>query len=92
MDASTIPGGPGGYELHQKLRTKTVRLLRKDKFDEAIALLYDGSVQLLDMKEEGSGSDMAEYLLDVYMKAGIPINNQSRGALTYGNFVTQNAS
>lgn len=79
MEPQSIPGGNGGYELHQKLRTKTVRLLRKNKFEEAIDILYDGCIQLLDMKEEGSACDLAEYLLDVYMKANVPMENVSRG-------------
>lgn len=78
MEPQSIPGGNGGYELHQKLRTKTVRLLRKNKFDESIQILYDGAIQLLDMKEEGSACDLAEYLLDVYMKAQVPMNEASR--------------
>ena len=53
MELQSIPGGNGGYELHQKLRTKAVRLLRKNKFDETIEMLTDGCIQLLDMNEEG---------------------------------------
>jgi len=83
MEPQSIPGGSGGYELHQKLRTKTVRLLRKNKFDEAIVILYDGCIQLLDMKEEGSACDLAEYLLDVYMKGDVPMNDESRSMCLY---------
>lgn len=79
MDPSSIPGGSGGYELHQKLRTKTVRLLRKKKYEEAIETLYSGSMQLLDMKEEGSACDLAEYLLDVYTQADVSVTDESRG-------------
>lgn len=78
MELQSIPGGNGGYELHQKLRTKAVRLLRKNKFDETIEMLTDGCIQLLDMNEEGSACDLAEYLLDVYVKANVPINDESR--------------
>ena len=78
MDLGTIPGGNGGYELHQKLRTKTVRLMRKNKHNEAVETLHSGAIQLLDMNEEGSACDLAEYLLEVYMQAHVPMDNTSR--------------
>ena len=81
---SGVPGGDGGYELHQKLRTKTVRLLRKKKYDEAITALYDGSLKLLDSHEQGSGADLALYLIDVYEQAGIKVDDTSRGAQLCG--------
>ncbi|PKI83936.1 hypothetical protein MVES_001870 [Malassezia vespertilionis] len=77
VDTSAIPGGNGGYELHQKLRTKTVRLLKKQKYDEAIATLYEGSIKLLEMNEQGSGCDLAVYLLEVYDQANIKNDSAS---------------
>lgn len=79
IDPSTVPGGTGGYEIHQKLRTKTVRLLKKEKYNEAIDILYNGSVSLLDMNEQGSGCDLAVYLLEVYGLAKTPVDDTSRG-------------
>lgn len=79
IDPSSVPGGNGGYELHQKLRTKTVRLLKKEKYNEAIDVLYDGSVRLLEMNEQGSGCDLAVYLLEAYGLAKTPVNDTSRG-------------
>lgn len=79
---SSIPGGAGGYELHQKLRTKVVRLVRKQKYDEAVNVLYDGSTKLLDDHEQGSGVDLALYLLEVYEQAGIKPDETSRGRIT----------
>lgn len=81
IDPSSVPGGNGGYELHQKLRTKTVRLLKKEKYNEAIDVLYDGSVRLLEMNEQGSGCDLAVYLLEAYGLAKTPVNDVSRGRL-----------
>lgn len=79
IDPSTVPGGSGGYELHQKIRTKTVRLLKKEKYDDAINVLYDGSMKLLDMNEQGSGCDLAVYLLEAYNLSKTPVNEVSRG-------------
>lgn len=81
-EASSEPGGNGGYELHQKLRTKVVRLLKKEKYDDAIGALYDGSAKLLGMHEQGSGCDLAVYLLDVYERAKTPLNDESRSRFT----------
>lgn len=79
IDPSTVPGGGGGYELHQKIRTKTVRLVKKGKFAEAIDTLYDGSTKLLGMNEQGSGCDLAVYLLDVYNQSKTSVDDSSRG-------------
>ncbi|WFD33196.1 hypothetical protein MCUN1_000009 [Malassezia cuniculi] len=77
IDPAAVPGGAGGYELHQKLRTKVVRLLHKKKYADAINVLYDGSIKLLEMKEQGSGCDLATYLIDVYSQADTPVNKES---------------
>lgn len=68
----------GGYELHQKLRTKAVRQLKKKDYDGAIKTLYEGSRQLLEAKEQGSGCDLACYLVDVYSQASKPSTEESR--------------
>lgn len=72
----------GGYELHQKLRTKAVRQLKKKDYDGAIESLYDGSRQLLESKEQGSGCDLACYLVDVYTQAGKPSTQETRQRIT----------
>ncbi|UZJ55329.1 hypothetical protein CBS101457_004649 [Exobasidium rhododendri] len=72
----------GGYELHQKLRTKAVRQLKKKDYDGAINSLYDGSRQLLEAKEQGSGCDLACYLVDVYSQANKPSDSTNRQRIT----------
>lgn len=67
-----------GYELHQKLRTKAVRQLKKKDYEGAITSLYDGSRQLLEEKEQGSGCDLAVYLLDVYQQSKTQSTQESR--------------
>ena len=76
--AEELPGGNGAYELQMKLRTTTVRLLRKKMFDKAIHVLEDGAQRLLDMKEEGSACDITEYLLDVYTQADVKMDDENR--------------
>lgn len=67
-----------GYDLHQKLRTKAVRLLKKKDYTQAIQVLYDGSKQLLEQKEQGSGCDLACYMLTVYTQSEVKVNDESR--------------
>ncbi|KAL9933205.1 hypothetical protein V8E36_007923 [Tilletia maclaganii] len=70
-----------GYELHQKLRTKTVRLLKKKDYAQAISVLHTGALDLLRQKEQGSGCDLAVYLVDVYEQSDAPVNDETRGRL-----------
>lgn len=72
----------GGYELHQKLRTKAVRQLKKKDYSSAITTLHDGARQLLQDKEQGSGCDLACYLLDVYQQAQTESTEESRARIT----------
>lgn len=67
-----------GYELHQKLRTKAVRQLKKKDYQGAITSLYEGSSQLLQEKEQGSGCDLAVYLVDVYQQSQTQSTQESR--------------
>ncbi|CAD6893792.1 unnamed protein product [Tilletia controversa] len=71
----------GGYELHQKLRTKAVRLLKKKDYAQAISILHTGAVDLLKQKEQGSGCDIAVYLVDVYEQSDAQVNDETRGRL-----------
>ena len=71
-----------GYELHQKLRTKTVRQVKKKQYDEATQTLYQGALDLLDQKEQGSGCDLAIYMIDVYGIKSQPVDSESRGRST----------
>ncbi|SNX83364.1 related to GET4 - protein with a role in insertion of tail-anchored proteins into the ER membrane [Melanopsichium pennsylvanicum] len=71
-----------GYELHQKLRTKTVRLLKKKQYSEAISALHDGSLNLLSQGEQGSGCDLGIYMIDVYTTASTPVDSESRDRIT----------
>ncbi|KAN0063326.1 hypothetical protein ACQY0O_004491 [Thecaphora frezii] len=71
-----------GYELHQKLRTKTVRQVKKKQYDDAIQTLYQGALDLLDQKEQGSACDLALYMIDVYGFKSQPVDAESRDRIT----------
>ncbi|CEH13631.1 Uncharacterized conserved protein [Ceraceosorus bombacis] len=71
----------GGYELHQKLRTKAVRQLKKKDYAGAIESLHGGAVELLKEGEQGSGCDLGVYMIDVYGQAELPSDETSRGRI-----------
>ena len=68
-----------GYDEHQRLRTKAVRLLSKKNYPAAITLLHEGSIKMLKASEQGSGCDLAIYLVDVYGQAGVKPDAEPRG-------------
>ncbi|EST07515.1 hypothetical protein PSEUBRA_002595 [Kalmanozyma brasiliensis GHG001] len=71
-----------GYELHQKLRTKTVRQVKKKQYDEAISTLHQGALSLLSQSEQGSGCDLAVYMIDVYGIKSQLVDSESRDRIT----------
>ncbi|WFD31584.1 hypothetical protein MSPP1_002623 [Malassezia sp. CBS 17886] len=87
MSKSTIDAeervaeGGNGYEMSQQLRTKVVRMMKKKNYEDAINELYKGSIRLLEQKEEGSGCDLAEYMLQVYKEANLTVNDKTRERL-----------
>lgn len=66
------------YDTHQRLRTKAIRQLKKKDYDAAIKTVGDGAVQMLEAKEQGSGCDLAVYLVDIYQQSGKPCDEESR--------------
>ncbi|SPO24718.1 related to GET4 - protein with a role in insertion of tail-anchored proteins into the ER membrane [Ustilago trichophora] len=71
-----------GYELHQKLRTKTVRQVKKKQYNEAISTLHSGSLDLLSQSEQGSACDLALYMIDVYAISNVAVDSESRDRIT----------
>lgn len=71
-----------GYELHQKLRTKTVRQVKKKQYNEAISTLHSGSLDLLSQSEQGSACDLALYMIDVYTISDAAVDSESRDRIT----------
>ncbi|KAL4248705.1 GET4 family protein [Abortiporus biennis] len=70
------------YEAHQKARTFAARYNKSKQYDTAIDVLFQSARELLKAGQQGSGTDLAGFLLDVYDSKGETINDESRGRLT----------
>ncbi|KAI9024312.1 hypothetical protein CLU79DRAFT_834289 [Phycomyces nitens] len=65
------------YESHQMYRTVARRYNKQQKHQHAIQLLHDGAVSLMTHKQSASGSDLANYMLETYNTANIPVDDVS---------------
>ncbi|KAI0342922.1 hypothetical protein BDW22DRAFT_1330467 [Trametopsis cervina] len=70
------------YEAHQKARTFASRYQKSGQYDTAIDVLFQSARELLKVGQQGSGTDLASFLLDVYDAKGEDVNEESRGRLT----------
>ncbi|KAG1303889.1 hypothetical protein G6F64_009677 [Rhizopus arrhizus] len=69
--------GGNYYEAHQMYRTVARRYNKQQKYEDTIRLLHDGAILLLQHKQNGSGSDLANCMLDTYKLANLPVNETS---------------
>lgn len=67
------------YEAHQKARTFASRYQKSGQYDTAIDVLFQSARELLKAGQQGSGTDLAGFLLDVYDTKGEDVNDESRG-------------
>lgn len=67
------------YEAHQKARTFASRYVKSEQYDTAIDVLFQSARELLKTGQQGSGTDLAGFLLDVYDNKGEEVNSESRG-------------
>jgi hypothetical protein len=67
------------YDLHQKLRTTSVRQIKRKDYAGAVTTLYDGAKSLLEQKEYGSGCDLGVMMLDAYSKGALESSPETRG-------------
>ena len=67
------------YEAHQKARTFASRYNKSSQYDTAIDVLFQSARELLKVGQQGSGTDLASFLLDVYESKGETVNDESRG-------------
>jgi len=70
------------YEAHQKARTFASRYSKSGQYDTAIDVLFQSARELLKAGHQGSGTDLAGFLLDVYESKGETLNEESRSRLT----------
>ncbi|KZV61652.1 hypothetical protein PENSPDRAFT_287400 [Peniophora sp. CONT] len=70
------------YEAHQKARTFASRYQKSNQFDTAIDVLFQSARELLKAGQQGSGTDLALFLLDVYDHKPEKVTEESRGRIT----------
>ncbi|KIJ50949.1 hypothetical protein M422DRAFT_44184 [Sphaerobolus stellatus SS14] len=70
------------YEAHQKARTFAARYVKASQYDVAIDVLFQSARELLKVGQQGSGTDLGTFLLDVYEAKGESVSDESRGRLT----------
>ena len=68
------------YEAHQKARTFASRYSKSGQYDTAIQVLFQSARELLKVGQQGSGTDLTTFLLEVYENKGEEVNDESRGA------------
>ena len=67
------------YEAHQKARTFAARYQKSGQYDTAIDVLFQSARELLKSGQQGSGTDLTLFLLDVYDTKGEAVADESRG-------------
>ncbi|KAG1738442.1 uncharacterized protein EDB91DRAFT_1138917 [Suillus paluster] len=70
------------YEAHQKARTFASRYNKSGQYDTAIDVLFQSARELLKAGQQGSGTDLTSFLIDVYESKGEAVDDESRGRLT----------
>lgn len=86
------------YEAHQKARTFASRYQKSSQYDTAIDVLFQSARELLKAGQQGSGTDLTVFLLDVYDAKGEKVGEESRGTfpcvaqVSYGSLSRSNVS
>lgn len=75
------------YEAHQKARTFASRYVKADQQSTAIDVLFQSARELFKAGHQGSGTDLALYLLEVYESTSVPVDTESRG--TFSDFAAK---
>ncbi|KAH9945417.1 uncharacterized protein BXZ73DRAFT_73566 [Epithele typhae] len=70
------------YEAHQKARTFASRYSKSAQYDTAIDVLFQSARELLKIRQQGSGTDLSGFLVDVYEAKGEAVTDESRSRLT----------
>ncbi|KAG2031248.1 hypothetical protein BDR03DRAFT_936417 [Suillus americanus] len=70
------------YEAHQKARTFASRYSKSGQYDTAIDVLFQSARELLKIGQQGSGTDLTLFLLEVYESKDEVVDDESRGRLT----------
>lgn len=67
------------YEAHQKARTFASRYVKSGQYDIAVDVLFQSARELIKAGQQGSGTDLACFMIDEYDKNGEVVNDESRG-------------
>ncbi|KAF8840215.1 hypothetical protein BDN67DRAFT_930847 [Paxillus ammoniavirescens] len=70
------------YEAHQKARTFASRYSKSAQYDTAVDVLFQSARELLKSGQQGSGTDLTLFMLDVYENKGENVTDESRGRIT----------
>lgn len=76
------------YEAHQKARTFAARYQKSGQYDTAIDVLFQSARELLKIGQQGSGTDLAVFLLDVYDNKGEKVGVESRGMFSFAQYLS----
>lgn len=79
------------YEAHQKARTFASRYSKSKQYDTAIDVLFQSARELLKVGQQGSGTDLTSFLLDVYDSKDEAVSDESRGEYLHISFLCLNA-
>lgn len=67
------------YEAHQQLRVISARYTKQNNPSAAADILYSGALSLLKAGQGGSGGDLCLLLLDVWNKAAVKPDVETKG-------------
>jgi len=70
------------YEGHQKARTFASRYMKAEQYDTAVDVLFQSAREMLKAGHQGSGIDLASFLVDAYDAKDEVITEESLGRLT----------
>ncbi|KAH7104223.1 hypothetical protein BKA62DRAFT_693917 [Auriculariales sp. MPI-PUGE-AT-0066] len=70
------------YEAHQKARTFASRYVKANQRAVAAEVLFESARALLKAGQQGSGTDLTVFLIEVWEGADLGVNDDTRGKLT----------
>ncbi|KAG8817786.1 hypothetical protein FRC17_011095 [Serendipita sp. 399] len=71
------------YEAHQKARTFASRYSKSGAYDVAIDVLYQSATELFKGGHLGSGTDLSQFLIEVYELKDEKVTEESRGLFSF---------
>jgi hypothetical protein len=71
------------YEAYQMYHSVSQRYVKQAKFDDALALLLDGIKNMMMHQQDGSALDLGERMVDILITQSMPVNDHSRGKISF---------